>query len=78
MVLEAGGKKDAESIRSAAEITGAHPYREVRSAQKFMVNVRNRELEKMKVAGTAKQIPGTEVWVYSGNYDSKYGLIMED
>lgn len=78
VVLEAGGKNDAELIRSAAERTGTHPYREVRSAQKFMVNVRKRDLEKMKAAGTAKQIPGTEVWVYSGHYDGKYGLIMED
>jgi CRISPR-associated endonuclease/helicase Cas3 len=78
LVLEAGGKNVAESIMSAAERTGDHPYREVRSAQKFMVNVRKRELEKMKAAGMAKQIPGTEVWAYSGNYDSKYGLTMED
>ncbi|MDD2411239.1 MAG: CRISPR-associated helicase Cas3' [Candidatus Methanomethylophilaceae archaeon] len=78
IILQAGGKKDVKSIMLAAENTGVHPYKEVRSAQKFMVNVRNRELEKMKAAGTVKQIPGTEVWVYSGNYDSKYGLIMED
>lgn len=77
LVLEAGGKKDAESIMSAAERTGTHPYREVRGAQKFMVNVRKRDFEKMKVAGKVKQIPGTDVWVYSGHYDGKYGLIIE-
>lgn len=78
VVIEAGGAEAAEAIRLAAEKVGIHPYKEVRRAQKFMVNVRRRELERMKVAETAKQIPGTEVWIYSGHYSSKYGLIMED
>jgi CRISPR-associated endonuclease/helicase Cas3 len=77
IILNAGGKIHAEAIKKIAEKTKMYPHSAIRSAQKYMVNVRGPILEKMVTVGVAEQIPGTEIWVYSGRYDEVYGLMEE-
>lgn len=77
IALNAGGKSDAKIIETIAKKTKTHPYSAVRAAQKYMVNVRRPILDRMITVGVAEQIPGTEVWVYSGRYDEVYGITEE-
>ncbi len=77
IILNAGGKTDAETIEAIAKEGKIYSDSALKSAQKYMVNVRDSILDRMITVGVAKQIPCTEIWVYSGLYNEVYGITEE-
>lgn len=75
LVLNAGGKKIVDIIKSIAKKTGTVPYTKLRTAQKYTVNVNKNIFDKMLKSNSVEKIYNTEIWTYGGEYDMKYGFV---